>query len=152
MTFALNEAQRELVVVESSHVAHAVKDPVVLEPYRRLQEEAYGGRLSDDSVAALGAVLGAGLGSGRIRAVHGAHGEMEATKLFARTPQGKALADQFDAVNQMLKALSGNEIEKITITARGPGMYTLTIETDEARVVTALTGSGVDVRSVEVAV
>jgi len=147
----LTEGQRELIVEEAGRFAAQVQNPAAREAYRRLREEAENGAVPEELLEALGSLLRIGLGSGRIRALHGAHAEMEATSLFQKTPQGKELNAQFDAANEMFKALEGQELRKITLSARGPGMYTLTVETSEAKITTALTEAGVDVRSVEVA-
>lgn len=146
----LTEGQRELVMEEAARFAAQLQNPAARAAYERLSREAQAGQVPPDLVEALGSMLRIGLGSGRIRSLHGAHAEMDATSLYQKTPQGKALAAQFDAVNEMFKALEGQEIRKLTLSARGPGMYTLTVETPEAKVVTSLTEAGVDVRSVEV--
>lgn len=151
MGINLNTEQQVLIADEAEAFAERVQNPAIKEAYHRLRTEAAEGEISDELDEAFANMLELGLGSGRIRALHGAHAEMEATKLFRRTVKGKELDTQFEAANRMFEALEGHSVRKITLSARGPGMYTLVVETDESRVVTNLAQAGVDVRSVEVA-
>lgn len=151
MPATLTEAEQELIAAEAAYFSQCVPNPVARKTYKRLGAAAASGRLEDDLLPALGGLLELGFTSGRIRAVYGAHAEMTASGLFRRTPQGEALHRQFQDANNALAALKGQEVESITLTARGPGLYTLTIQTRDFRLVAALSHAGIDVRSVEVA-
>ncbi len=151
MALELSEGQQALIVDEAAAFAERVENPAIKEAYHRLRDEASAGALSDELDEACANMLELGLSSGRIRALHGAHAEMEATKLFRKTAKGRELDSQFEAANRMFSALAGHTVRKVTLSARGPGMYTLVVETEESRVVTNVGQNGVDVRSVEVA-
>ena len=149
---ALSEAQRELVAFEAEQIAKGAASARTKEAFERLSSFAAAVELPEELAPALGELLSLGLSTGRIRAVHGPHGEMEAVSLFRRTPQGKAFHAQFDDVNAMLAAFKGQELRQISLSARGPGMFTLLLETETARVTISLAKDEVDVRSVEVAI
>ncbi len=146
----LGEEEQDLLFQEAGYFSGRVQNPAAQASYRRMQQEAAQGELSEELLEALGELLKVGLTNGRIRSVHGAHAEMAATNLFRRTPQGKALHDGIARVNEALRALEGQRLESLSISARGPGLYSLTVATDEARLLIAFTPQGVEVRSVEV--
>jgi len=150
VTIAVEPVAIEWLAEELAYVGAKAASSAARETLDGLERELHGGTISDDRAEVMGYLLGHGLVSGRIRAVYGAHAEMQATALYAKTPQGKVLGKQFSDANSLFKALEGHTIRGIHVSARGPGLYSLTIETDEARVVTAFDGSGIDVRSVEV--
>ncbi|MGH9338044.1 MAG: hypothetical protein ACRD1R_00260 [Acidobacteriota bacterium] len=150
MPLQLQDAEQELIAAEAEYFASRVNNPAAQAAYSRLQQAALEGSLEDDLLEVLGGLLEIGLSSGRIRSVHSAHGEMAAASLFRRTPQGRALQFQFTEANQAFAALQGQTIESVSFSAQGPGLYTLTVKTGEARVVTQLKPSGIEVRSVEV--
>lgn len=146
----LGEEEQDLLFQEAGYFSGRVQNPVAQASYRRMQQEAAQGELSEDLLEPLGELLKVGLTNGRIRSVHGAHAEMAATNLFRRTPQGKALHEGVAQVNAALRSLEGRRLESVSVSARGPGLYSLTVATDEARFVLAFTPQGVEVRSVEV--
>lgn len=146
----LHPNEAEVVVAEAEHYASRVVTPSVKQAYEGLREAAERGEVTGDGVEVLGHLLELGLGSGRIRNAYGAHAEMTAKGVYRRTPRGRALREQASAVNEALAELGGHALEKVSVQASGPGSYLLTVETDGARVLVTLDGSGVDVKSVEV--
>lgn len=146
----LNEEEQDLLFQEAGYFSGRVQSPAAQASYRRMQQEAAQGELSEELLGALGELLKVGLTNGRIRTVHGAHAEMAATSLFRRTPQGKSLHAGIAQVNEALRALEGGRIDSVSISARGPGIYSLILGTEQARLLISLTPSGVEVRSVEV--
>lgn len=148
----LTEPERELVAAEAAHFASRVSDPQARQAYERLQQAASsGGQVDQELVGALEGLLALGLTTGRIRAVYGAHGEMAATAAFQRTPGGRALQRQCEEANQALRTFVGRPLQALSISARGPGLYLLTVEVEGSRAVLQLDKNGVQVRSVEFA-
>ena len=148
----LTEPERELVAAEAAHFASRVSEPQARQAYQRLQQAAnFGGQVEEELVPALEGLLALGLATGRIRAVYGAHGEMAATAAFQRTPGGRALQRQCDEANQALRTFVGRPLEGLSISARGPGLYVLTVEAAGSRAVLQLDKDGVHVRSMEFA-
>lgn len=146
----LGEEEQDLLFQEAGYFSGRVQNPAAQASYRRMQQEAAQGELSEELLAPLGELLKVGLTNGRIRTVHGAHAEMAATSLFRRTPQGKALHEGVAQVNEALRALEGQKVDAISVSSRGPGIYSLSLATDQVRLVLSFTPSGVEVRSVEV--
>src|SRR3954451_19833843 len=85
------------------------------------------GRVSGDDADALGELLELGLQTGRLRAVYGPGGEQAALGLFRRLPQGRELSESTRELNAALEALSGRELDRVSVTAVGPGEYGVSI-------------------------
>jgi hypothetical protein len=85
------------------------------------------GRVEGDDAQALGELLELGLQTGRLRAVYGPGGEQAALGLFRRLPQGRELSESTRGLNAALEALAGRELDKVSVTAVGPGEYGVTI-------------------------
>ncbi len=152
MSITLDETQQALLTAEASHFAEATQSAELQQTYRALQTSASKGEVPAELLEPLGGLLDLGLATGRIRALHGAHHELAAGKLFRRTPQGQALQEAVSQANNGLEALEGHVLEQLSISARGPGHYTLTIRTALCRLVLQLGAGGVEVRSVEFSV
>lgn len=146
----LDEAQQALIVSEAQAFSERVRSPEGREAYQRLAREAGSGQVSDDRLAILGSLLEVGLGTGRIRALYDAHAEAAAAKLFRSTPQGQERAAQIRAVNEALEALRGHTLEKASITSRSAGSFSLTYQTESAKLVISLSPAGAEIRSFEV--
>lgn len=120
------------------------------EAFQSLRDAAEAGTLEPEHLPALEAMLRAGLESGRLRALHSAHGEMAALRLYRRTPAGRALHTAAAAVTEALQALSGAHLDRIAVEAAGPSAHTLTLETDRGRILLRLDPTGARIQSVEV--
>jgi hypothetical protein len=88
------------------------------------------GRVEGDDAKALGELLELGLQTGRLRAVYGPGGEQAALGLFRRLPQGRELSESTRDLNAALEALAGRELDKVSVTAVGPGEYGVSIVAD----------------------
>ena len=148
---SLEESERELLREEAGRLA-ARGGTEAQEWARRLEEAARRGQLAEEDAALAGSVLAAGLLSGRIRSEGGPHAELAASSLFLRLPQGRALQGQAAEVSRALATLEGRTLRRISLSARGPGLYLLTLETDGCRLVVALEPGGLQMRSLEIAV
>jgi len=101
-----------------------------------------GGEVEGDDADALAELLELGLSTGRVRAIYGPEGEQAALALFRRLPLGKELTQSARDLNEALAALEGRTIEKLSVTAVGPGEYGVTISTDDYEVVLRLGRAG----------
>jgi hypothetical protein len=81
------------------------------------------GRLADE----LDRILGLGLQTGRIRARYGPGGEQAALRAYRKLPTGRELAQSAKAVNEALAALAGRSLDQVSISANGPGAFTLSL-------------------------
>src|SRR5437763_15686712 len=146
----LAEDEREVLLAEVAQAREQVRAPELKALYGELLAAAEQGEIPENLLVPLEALIAAGLESGRIRKVHTAHGEMAAQRVYARTPRGRAVRAAADAVNQALQALQGQVIEELTVSPQGPASYSLSIATDQGRLLLRLDRHGVRVQSVEV--
>jgi hypothetical protein len=73
-----------------------------------------------------------------------------AQRLFLRTPRGDALRRAAEEITGALAALQGQSIEEMAITVTGPSAYSLTIGTDQGRILIRMDRNGVRLQSLEV--
>ena len=97
---------------------------------------------------ALAELLELGLQTGRVRALYGPGGEQAALGLFRRLPLGKDIAATTRDLNEALSALEGRTIEKVTVSAIGPGEYGVTISTEDFELALRLGKTGARVASI----
>ena len=100
------------------------------------------GEIAGEDADALAELLELGLQTGRVRSVYGPEGEQAALALFRRLPLGRELAESTRALNEALTSLEGRTIEKLTVSAVGPGEYGVTISTEGYEIVLRLGRAG----------
>jgi len=135
---------------EAAEVARAETQAVL----SMVQDETRRGRLADLVAAleegqveaadadALAELLELGLQSGRVRSLYGPEGEQAALALYRRLPPGRELVESAAELNDALGALAGRTIERLSVTAVGPGEYGVTISTDDYELVLRLGRAG----------
>ena len=106
---------------------------------------ALDGRHADE----LDRVLTLALQSGRVRALYGPGGEQAALRAFRKLPTGVELSESAAAVNDALSSLEGRAIERLALTAVGPGAFALAVATDGPQLSIRLDRQGARVASVE---
>ena len=150
VSIRLPEAEAELAFAE----VNAVRAAASAEGYRAelatLVEAIESRLLGEDEAASLEPILELALQTGRIRALYGPPGEQAALRLYRRLPRGRALQDSARDVSQALSSLQGRRLEGATISAHGPGAFTLSLATDEGKLSIRLDRQGARVTSVEV--
>ena len=100
------------------------------------------GEVDGDDADALAELLELGLQTGRLRSQYGPEGEQAALALYRRLPLGRELARSASDLNDALAALAGRTLDRITVTAVGPGEYGVTISTDDYEIVLRLGRAG----------
>jgi hypothetical protein len=135
---------------EAAEVARAEAQAVLA----MVQDETRRGRLADLVAAlsegevagpdadALAELLELGLQSGRVRSLYGPEGEQAALALYRRLPAGRELVESASQLNEALGSLSGKTIERLSVSAVGPGEYGVTISTDDYELVLRLGKAG----------
>jgi hypothetical protein len=144
------------VTGEAAEVARAEAQAVlamVVDEGRRLKLADVVAAIDDGEVEgaeadALAELLELGLSTGRVRQVYGPEGEQAALGLFRRLPLGKELAETTRELNEALKALEGRTIEKISVSAVGPGEYGVTVSTEDFEIALRLGKAGARVASI----
>ena len=106
------------------------------------------GEVEGADADALAELLELGLSTGRVRALYGPGGEQAALGLFRRLPLGKEIAETTRELNDALSALEGRTIEKITVSAVGPGEYGVTVSTEDFEIALRLGKAGARVASI----
>jgi hypothetical protein len=101
-----------------------------------------GGEIEGEDADALAELLELGLQTGRVRSVYGPEGEQAALALFRRLPLGRELTQSTRELNEALTSLEGRTIEKLSVSAVGPGEYGVTISTEEYEIVLRLGRAG----------
>ncbi|MGH2459187.1 MAG: hypothetical protein ACRDIY_10005 [Chloroflexota bacterium] len=120
--------------------------------YQALLAGVEAGTVTADRITQLENFLEMGLHTGRIRARFGALGEEALIRLFHQTPRGATIAGSVGEVSRALAALVGQAIERLDLSAHGPGSYALTIETDRGRLTLRLEPTGVRIGDLELAI
>jgi hypothetical protein len=113
---ALSEAQAVLALVQDEERRGRLADLVA----------AVGeGEVDGDDAEALEELLELGLQTGRLRALYGPGGEQAGLQLYRRLPRGRELGQSAREVSEALTALEGRTLERVSISAVGPGEFVL---------------------------
>jgi hypothetical protein len=146
----LSETESELALAETQAVLAAAAAPDYREQLAELAEAIESGSLEVAHALTLEPILELALQAGRIRGIYGPPGETAALRLYRKLPRGKALQESAREVSAALDSLRGHRLEGATLTAVGPGSYTLSLATDEGRLSIRLDRQGARITSVEV--
>jgi hypothetical protein len=130
LSVVLDEEAREVARAEAQAVLAAVQDEERRSRLADLLAAIDDGAVEDDDAQALGEVLELGLQTGRVRALYGPDGEQAALKVYRRLPVGRELGAAAKDVNTALAQLEGRTIEKVSVSAVGPGTHSVTIAAD----------------------
>ncbi len=146
----VSEPERELALAETQAVLAAASSEEYREQLLELEEAIEAGQLDEPHALTLEPILELALQAGRIRAIYGPPGETAALRLYRKLPRGAALQQSAREVSDALGSLQGHVLEGATLTAVGPGAYTLSLATNEGRVSVKLDRQGARITSVEV--
>jgi hypothetical protein len=146
----VSEQEAELALAEAHAVLAAVGDDGYRQQLDELVEAIEAGSLGEDEAATLEPIVELALQTGRARALYGPPGEQAALRLYRKLPGGKALARSASEVSAALASLQGQRLEGATVTATGPGTFSVTLATDEGTLTVRLDRQGARVASVEV--
>ena len=146
----VSETERELALAETRAVLAAAASEEYREQLLELEDALEDGLLDDQHALTLEPILELALQAGRIRGIYGPPGETAALRLYRKLPRGVALQQSAREVSEALSSLQGHTLEGATLTAVGPGAYTLSIATAEGRLSVKLDRQGARITSVEV--
>lgn len=150
MSVPVDEAAREPLLLETAALREALTDVEARAHYDALSRAVAAGEVPDDLASPLERVLEIGLRTGRVRRLHGVHAEAALARVFHGTAKGRALGAAVGEVNTALGALAGQPLERLSVTAKGPGAYALTVETGAATLTLEIGPEGVAVKDVSV--
>jgi hypothetical protein len=146
----LAEPEAELALAETLAVLEAAGSDEYRARLDELVEGIESGVLDERLALLLEPIVELALQAGRIRAIYGPPGETAALRLYRKLPRGTALRQSAEDVSDALASLLGYRLEGATLTAVGPGAYTLSLATEEGRLTIKLDRQGARVTSVEV--
>ena len=147
---ALRGEEREVALAEVDAVRAAARDGAYrarLDALREAIEDR--AELDPGDVAELERLVTVGLQSGRIRAVYGPGGEQALLRLYRRLPGGVELRESATAVGEALTGLQGRTLESISLTAVGPGAFSLAVTAGGVQLKVHLDRQGARLASVE---
>jgi hypothetical protein len=150
LSVSLDEEAREVARAEAQAVLAAVQDEERRARLADLLAAVDDGEVDGDDAQALGEVLELGLQTGRVRALYGPDGEQAALKVYRRLPVGQELGAAAKDVNTALTQLAGRTIEKVSVSAVGPGTHSVTIAADGLELTIKLGRSGATLGTVGV--
>jgi hypothetical protein len=150
LSVVLDEEAREVARAEAQAVLAAVQDEERRARLADLLAAVDDGEVDGDDAQALGEVLELGLQTGRVRALYGPDGEQAALKVYRRLPVGQELGAAAKDVNTALTQLAGRTIEKISVSAVGPGTHSVTVAADGLELTIKLGRSGATLGTVGV--
>ncbi|MFN8473530.1 MAG: hypothetical protein U0822_15175 [Anaerolineae bacterium] len=141
--------EQELLIEEAHTLAGAVQDPRVRGRYERLEAALGTGSVNGAELTTLENLLELGLQTGRLRKRYTAEGEQALLRLFQKTPRGIAVAAATGEVNHALAALQGQTLTGVAFTSRAPGVYGLTLDTDQGHFSLRIHPEGITLDTVE---
>jgi hypothetical protein len=152
----MSEERSVVLAGEAAEVALAEATAVLA----MVQDDDRRGRLADliaavedgavegESAQALEELLELGLSTGRLRALYGPGGEQAALKTYRRLPGGRELSESAREVSQALSALAGQVLEQVSLSAVGPGAYSLNLVVQGRELSIRLDRSGARINSI----
>lgn len=148
----LSSTEQELLGSEIRAVAALHPDPAARQRYAELASLVETGSVPTARLEQLASFLEIGLQSGRIRRIYGPDGEQAFGRIFQRTPRGAEATAAAEAVTAALRAVRGQVIDDLTVTALGPGAYSILLDTRQCQVTIRLDRGGVRIDSVALGV
>lgn len=147
---AFRAEERELALSEVEAVLAAVPEG----DYRERLDAIHatleaGGPVDPEDAVELERLVTIALQSGRARALYGPGGEQALLRLYRRLPAGLEAKESAAAVGEALDQLRGKPLERIGLTAVGPGSHSLSLEADGIRLLVHLDRNGARLASVE---
>jgi hypothetical protein len=149
-TLAVRGAELEVALGEVDAVLAAVPGGEYRERLEQLRAELEAGGVGEAGVAELDRLIELALQSGRLRAVYGPGGEAAATRLYRRLPSGRELTASAREVVEVLRSLSGHQLDDVSLAVNGPGAFSLGLTVGGRELTVRLDRQGVRLHSVGV--
>lgn len=149
-SLTLKGEQQEIALAETRAVELHAADPAYREQLAAVIAAVESGEVPDEEAETLGAVLELSLQAGRVRALYGPGGEQAALRLYRMLPAGAAVAESAAEVSRALGALAGRPLESVSLSAVGPGAFSLSVAAGGAELSVRLDRQGARLASVGV--
>jgi hypothetical protein len=145
---ALKGEAAEVALAEATAVLAMVQDEKRRGRLADLIAAVEDGAVEGETAQALEELLELGLQTGRLRALYGPGGEQAALKTYRRLPSGKELSESAREVSHALSALSGATLEQVSLSAVGPGAYSLNLVVEGRELSIRLDRSGARINTI----
>jgi hypothetical protein len=145
---ALKGEAAEVALAEATAVLAMVQDENRRGRLADLIAAVEDGAVEGETAQALEELLELGLQTGRVRALYGPGGEQAALKTYRRLPGGKELSESAREVSHALSALSGATLEQVSLSAVGPGAYSLSLVVEGRELSIRLDRSGARINTI----
>jgi len=146
----IDRLQRDILVPQLESFLAAAPDAEARAPYIELRNALDGLEIPLELADRLGAIAEVLLTSGRVRNFYGPGAELSLWSLLQKTPRGREVASSLEAANAAFRQLIGHVIEGVSVVARGPAAYALTIKTSELQVKMRLEPAGIRLENVDI--
>jgi hypothetical protein len=146
----VDRLHRDILASQLDAFVSAAPDAAARAPYEALRAALDKLEVPPALVARLGVIAELAITSGRVREAYGPGAELALWGLFQKTPRGREMAASVASLNAALKPLHGQAVESLSVIARAPGAYALTITTDQCQLVIRFEAAGVRIESLEV--
>jgi hypothetical protein len=140
----------EVALAEAQAVRAMARDDAFRDRLAGVTAALSEGEVDGEDAETLEQLLELALQSGRLRAVYGPGGEQAALRLYRSLPRGIELSESAAGVSEALGALAGRELQSVSLSAVGPGAYTLSIAAGEVEVSVRLDRQGARLTSLGV--
>jgi hypothetical protein len=138
----------EVALAEASAVLAMVQDEDRRGRLADLIAAIEDGAVAGESAQALEELLELGLQTGRLRALYGPGGEQAALKTYRRLPGGRELSESAREVSHALSGLAGSTLEAVSLSAVGPGAFSLNLVVEGRELSIRLDRSGARINSI----
>lgn len=144
----LSEAEAQAVAEMATAYATAVPEGRSA-PYTALARAALSGTVEGEDVATLERVVVLALETGKAQQLGLAETEQLVGAVYARTPLGKARAQEVKEVNEVLARLAGRELTGVKVGSRRPGRYTIDLSVQGFALTLVVDQHGVEVQRLQ---
>ena len=143
----LSPAAAEVALGEAQAVLGMVQDEERRGRLADLLAAVRDGEVDGPDADALEEVLELGLQTGRVRALYGPGGEAAALRVYRQLPRGREVSQ---TAREVSEALAGRTFASVSLSASGPGAWTLSLVSDDGlQVSVKLDASGARIGGVE---
>ena len=148
-SLTLDQAARDLLEPEIAALLAGVS-PESQGRWQGLRTAVAAGSVPAVHLDALEQLLVMGIETGRFERAQGRAADTLARGVYARTPGGRARAQQAETVNGALEALAGSVLESVRFAPDGPTGCRITLETGRGEVSLRIDRQGIRLESVGV--
>src|SRR5438105_1183223 len=145
----IDRLQRDILMPQLESFLAAAPDAEARAPYLAVRAALDEYEIPPELTERVGAIAEVLLTSGRVRHLYGPGAELSLWSLFQKTPRGRDIARSIESANAALKRVAGQPLESISIIARGPAAYSLTLKTAELQMAVRFEPAGIRLENLE---